>query len=501
MKSWRRTSKFALVFAPALLGGCDLVLGLGDYREGAGGSGTTEATSTSTSTSSAGACPTLTGVGDADRTATVGEMASVSVSVDGAADEVVWSQTEGPPIALPADGSTMLTYTPPYVHDTVSVQVSAKKAGCVDSVATVTLTPVASGEGVYVAPPPLGAVGAAGDSAHPVAGIDEAMVMAQAQGRPIYVAEGEYVKAGYVATSDVQLYGGYVPGPVWHRAHATHPSKLTMPHDYASTTIEIVRGFDCGGHACTLGGFTVAQTIGTMSPTSKGATVGVFVGAGGATLFENTIMGPGFPQTDGHGALAISDSEDLKNGGAGTVRIFSNRLIPNSGLSCVGVGLADKASMLDSWLIANNVIDISSGLDDSGGVITGDSASVIGNTIIVSAKATAAYGVNLNYFGNVMRAASGSAEGGIGCLSTGDVIDFNSIFGFGLAFAPNCNSPTHLLTVDPLVAADGHLQTGSPAIDYAQLTNPAVDLLPPWDIDGELRRQGSGLDLGADEVK
>lgn len=504
-------------FAAAVLGttivtvssamGCAGILGLDEYKEcstadcGSGGAGTASTTG-SMSTSTAGACPTLTLVGEADRTMTVGDEAMVTVMVDGVADSIEWTQTGGPPIALPAAGATSFTYEPPYVHDTFALRATAKKAGCADSAADVTLTPVAKGVGVYVAPPPLGVDGAAGDAAHPLARIDEAM--SKAQGAPIYVAAGEYVHESYVAPSDVQIYGGYAPGPVWHRAHKTNVSKLTMPHAYASTVFAAVKGFDCRSYACTLGGLTIAQTIESLTAMSKGVSISVFVGAGGATIYENSIIGPGLPSTEGYGSWMISDTEDVldeNSGGAGPLNIFSNRLDTVSGATCIGIVLRSKAGMLDPWTIANNFISVADGLDESVGIYASGGASMVGNTVIVSAKAGGAGGLPGNYFGNVFRAASGNVLGGLGCEGTGDVIDYNSVFGFKAEIQATCNPATHLLTVDPLVSQDGRLQVGSPAIDYAPFTNPAADLLPPWDIDGDLRRQGAGLDLGCDEVK
>lgn len=52
------------------------------------------------------------------------------------------------------------------------------------------------------------------------------------------------------------------------------------------------------------------------------------------------------------------------------------------------------------------------------------------------------------------------------------------------------------ITDDPLITSDGHLTLGSPCIDSA---TPGRRIVTGFDIDGEKRRVGSNVDMGADE--
>jgi hypothetical protein len=53
---------------------------------------------------------------------------------------------------------------------------------------------------------------------------------------------------------------------------------------------------------------------------------------------------------------------------------------------------------------------------------------------------------------------------------------------------------SHSLASDPLLAADGHLAAGSPAVDAGSCGGPSDD------FDGDLRPQGASCDIGADEA-
>ncbi len=81
-------------------------------------------------------------------------------------------------------------------------------------------------------------------------------------------------------------------------------------------------------------------------------------------------------------------------------------------------------------------------------------------------------------------------------------IDYNVIYGAkigGVGLSANDISQDPMVVDDNLETFDGHLKTGSPAIDSGLATESLGGLIPDHDLEGNDRPQGAGVDRGAYE--
>ncbi|NUP05589.1 MAG: DUF1565 domain-containing protein [Polyangiaceae bacterium] len=489
-----------------LLTGCGLVLGLDDFTDctegaggqacpGTGGSGGTGGSS-NPSTSTSPGCPTLSLEGDADRDIVVGESASVEVALDGNADSLVWEQLAGPEVSLPERGATAFAHTPPYVHDTLSLRVSAKREGCDDSIVEVSLTPQSDlDQRIYVSK--QGDDTNAGTKAAPFATVEAALASATGP-TEIVVGEGEYALTGALTIPEgVAIHGGYDAS--WHRAHHDQVTTLRLEHAFTSATLEPVFLARCDG-ACVLSGMTLE--LRNSGGTGQAVATVIALGPAGATIYENHLVRPDLDESEGHGCVGVSDTLDFATGGGGDLKMFNNVVDGGTGAPVMGVLLFEKADPLNTWIIASNYFKNTGTGDDSAAIYAQDSVTLVGNTFHVFDNDAGVAVQNSTVFANLFRGADGATPAlGITCGTPAGGLDYNAFFGFTTPTAGSCTNITNTLTLDPLMTMDGHLQPGSPAIDYAPLANPTVDILPQWDRDGDLRRKGAGLDVGADEVE
>jgi cysteine-rich repeat protein len=211
----------------------------------------------------------------------------------------------------------------------------------------------------------------------------------------------------------------------------------------------------------------------------------VTVGGGGAQGGVSVING---------GELHLSDSEVSHSQCVGVrcegslCELRRNRVLSNS-----GGGVRIQGS---DFRLINNVVAENGGVSVSFGGVwidsPGASPAVFMHNTVASNQAQ----------------GGGTARGGVYCAAATDLV--NSILWgqTGLAVDGSC-SPSYCIVdqtgydgvnnnqeADPLLDAQYHLGAGSPAIDQGDSSGVTP---PDVDIDHDLRPQGAGVDIGADE--
>jgi uncharacterized repeat protein (TIGR01451 family) len=246
----------------------------------------------------------------------------------------------------------------------------------------------------------------------------------------------------------------------------------------------------------------------------------VAMGAGEMIFSNNVVEGNWGPS--GVGGVGFD---------TGTFTVVRNRIANNTGESGGGIDLCGSYSTtatfnLDAneilgnhavnngggiyvwpdtvFTLTNNVVADNSAEELGGGICVSDSQGMLINNTIVeneegagegiyldgTAEATILNNVIVSHTYGIYNAGSGSPD-----------VTYNDVWGnsvgdyYGLTPGTG-NISSNPWFVDP-EKWDYHLSLTSPAVDAG---HPDESLAPPWDIDGDRRPFGGGVDIGADEV-
>lgn len=347
-------------------------------------------------------------------------------------------------------------------------------------------------------------------------------------GDQIWVAEGTYYPTSgadrgvsFVMKSGVSIYGGFAgsgnPGfgdRNWQTHVTTLSGDIGTPNDQSDNSYHIILNNNNGLTASALiDGFTVSGGYAIGSDFNGGA-------FGGGIL--NYYASP-----------AIANCKIIQNtanGGGGVLNSYSNPKFTNCSISeNNGNGIQNyfASPILDNCTISGNSGNYGSGMVDQycSAILT--NCAFIGNLAYSQAAAIASYFsseklINCSFSGNSTPDGSAfyyytnadwSASIGVpsltNCILWGNADEIsNATPGFDLVVTYSIVQGGYTgagnLDVDPLFVSqppvgmgttgDLHLQECSPAKDAGTSTGA-----PGTDFDGDLRPQGTGIDMGLDE--
>jgi hypothetical protein len=267
-------------------------------------------------------------------------------------------------------------------------------------------------------------------------------------------------------------------------------------------TAKLYGGADISSKYITISKNIVTENSGEMK------SVGGLVTAGGVeTILERNLIknnvGLGLritQETPGYAYLSRNEIINNEKGGlqifdvdgnGAEIQLYNNIVSKNFNGPGVELLLSDP---LSSVFMYNNTLSQNSNSDPGGGLIidthSGYNNINIFNNIIWNNKASSIYDIYIKYeiISNaddaalvIMNNNFNHSENGV----TVELVNF-SIDSSNL----NDNDPLFYDTVN----YDYHLKTNSPCIDAGTSVNAPID-----DIDGDLRPQGAGYDIGADE--